>query len=233
MIGAIVLAAGVGRRMGLEGNKQYLALGEKSILSYSLAAMKKVEKISEIIVVYREGELDFAKLAVSEAEMEDYPIHYVVGGKERQDSVRLALAAAPKHWKKVIIHDGARPFVTADLISRVVEALDSYPGVIPGVTIADTIKTIDDGGRVIDSPRRSQLVAAQTPQGFHFPLILELHEKALENNLEVTDDASLLEQFGYHVQVIAGELNNKKITFVEDYEWAKWRIENAKNRQGV
>lgn len=144
------------------------------------------------------------------------PYRIISGGKFRQDSVRNALFVLPTTCSHVLIHDAARPFISPKLINNVIHALEAGAlGVIPGIPVTDTVKYIDKD-QTIHTPSREQLIAAQTPQGFHLKTILEGHNRATVEKWTVTDDGSILEMCGYPVQIINGEIENKKITFPQD-----------------
>ena len=138
----------------------------------------------------------------------------VLGGAERQDSVRLGLEALAAHKPdSVLIHDGARPFPDAALIDRVIEGLDNAPAAIPAMPLGDTIKRVDSG-RVVETVDRSQLWRAQTPQGFHFDAILAAHRQMAGRVL--TDDAAVAEAAGIAPLIVAGSEENLKVTTAED-----------------
>lgn len=216
MNGAIILAAGRGRRMKADRNKQYLSLSGHAVLFYSLLTFAQAKQIDGVILVVHPDEYAQAQALAQEAGLLPKLEAIVEGGAERQDSVRLALAAVPTNWQQVVIHDGARPLVSEGLINRVLSAMRPGCGVIPGVALRDTIKKIDDKSMVRQTVPRHELVAVQTPQGFYVEEIRHLHDKAYAEGVQVTDDAALFESYGYGVQVIPGEIRNLKITVPED-----------------
>lgn len=145
------------------------------------------------------------------------PWQVVLGGKRRQDSVARGLAALPQDCEAVLVHDGARPFVSAALIGRVLQGLRSgAAAVIPGLPLSDTVKEVDADGRVARTLERSSLRAVQTPQGFSLEALRMGHARAVAEGWETTDDASLLERCGVAVQLTQGEESNRKITTPED-----------------
>ena len=156
------------------------------------------------------------------------PWRTAAGGPRRQDSVRLGLAALPAACGTVLVHDGARPFLTPALVTRVADALTDSPtippadgaalpfGVVPGLPVTDTIKEVDAGNRVRRTPARADLRAAQTPQAFRTAALAEAHRRAEAEGWEVTDDASLMERCGHPVAVVEGDPANRKITLPED-----------------
>lgn len=139
------------------------------------------------------------------------------GGERRQDSVRNGLAVLPADCDTVLVHDSARPFATASLMVRVLDALErGCPAVIPGIAVTDTIKTVDACGQVLCTHERARLRAVQTPQGFALAPLRAAHARAEEEGWEVTDDAGLMERCSHSVVVVEGEESNRKITTVQD-----------------
>lgn len=215
MTGVVLLAAGRGSRMQQQVNKVYLRVNGVMLLAHSLATFGKMPEVEGIFVVIKKEEAQLAEEAVREAGIAQDKVQFVIGGEERQDSVRHALEQAPATWRRVLIHDGARPFVSAALARRVLNQIEDDVGVIPAVAVKDTIKYVENK-RVVHTPLRSHLMRAQTPQGFGLSRILTLHEKALADGLSVTDDAALYEAYGYPVHVVLGEEENEKMTVPED-----------------
>lgn len=218
MIGAIVLAGGMGKRMGAGMNKQYLTIDGSSMLSYALRSM--AQAADELIVVAAAGEEAQAAAAIAEAGLDAGRVKIVEGGAERQDSVRNALEAMPEVWDVVLIHDGARPFVPRPVMDRLMAVVRPGLGVIPGLAVTDTIKRVDAVGRVVETPDRNSLRAAQTPQCFMAQEIRTLHERAFKEQFQTTDDAALFEHYGYPVQVVEGSPLAKKLTYAGDMEEA-------------
>lgn len=214
MIGAIVLAGGQGKRMQAGMNKQYLQIDKRSVLSYAIESMAAVAQ--EIIVVAAAGEEKAALGAIRESGVAEQRCRIVIGGKERQDSVRHGLFAMPEAWQKVLIHDGARPFVPADLIHRLLEAVEAGIGAIPGIPVSDTIKRIDEDGFVIETPPRHMLRAAQTPQCFVASEIKALHVEVEKAALLFTDDAAIYEYGGKRIRMVEGDRMSKKLTVKND-----------------
>ena len=214
MIGAIVLAGGRGKRMQAGINKQYLQIEKRSVLSYAIESMAAVAQ--EIIVVAAAGEEKAAQGAIQESGVAENRCQIVIGGKERQDSVRHALIAMPETWEKVLIHDGARPFVPTDMIWRLLEAIEPNVGAIPGIPVSDTIKRIDEAGFVVETPPRQMLRAAQTPQCFLAKEIKELHLEAEKAAMLFTDDAAIYEYGGKHIRMVEGDRMSKKLTVKND-----------------
>ncbi|WP_108661132.1 bifunctional 2-C-methyl-D-erythritol 4-phosphate cytidylyltransferase/2-C-methyl-D-erythritol 2,4-cyclodiphosphate synthase [Acuticoccus kandeliae] len=214
-IDAVVLAAGRGTRLGGAIPKQYLPLGGRTVLARALDAFLAHPSVRRVVVVI--GPDDRAALAAAIGDRIDR-LAVVVGGDTRQGSVRAALdhlaADAPG---AVLIHDGARPFVSAGLVDRVVAALQDAPAVIPALTVADTLKRVA-GGTIIETVSREGLAAAQTPQGFHFAPFKAAHDRMSEM---ATDDAGVMEAAGHPVRIVEGERANFKITTEDDLAIAR------------
>ena len=203
----VLLLGGRGSRFG--GQKQFLTYKGKFLFEYLL---RRVEDLfSEIVLVVPEGHLDFFK--------EKYPRYKVaVGGKERQFSVYNGLGEVSEPI--VAIHDGARPFASRQLFERLLN-LGGCDGKIPVIPLRDTIKKVSPEGVVLETLKRDELVAVQTPQVFKTEILKGCHERALREHFLGTDDASLLERCGYKICTERGETFNFKITYPEDWEMAK------------
>jgi 2-C-methyl-D-erythritol 4-phosphate cytidylyltransferase / 2-C-methyl-D-erythritol 2,4-cyclodiphosphate synthase len=207
---ALVLAAGRGTRFGGTLPKQYLKLGGTSVLRHAVHAFRAHKRIDGVLVAIRSE--DRAEYDAALAGLDLLPP--ALGGAERQDSVRLGLEAlAPYRPERVLIHDGARPFPDAELIGRVIDALDSAPAAIPGLPLGDTIKRVADGV-IHETVDRAGLWRTQTPQGFHFEAIVAAHRKAAGQAL--TDDAAVAEAAGIAPTIVAGSEENLKVTTAQD-----------------
>ena len=131
-----------------------------------------------------------------------------------------------KECEVILIHDGARPFVTDDIIKRSINKANEHNAIVVGVKVKDTIKVVSDNGNIIDTPNRSYLWAVQTPQVFKYDIITKAYEDAYNNNYYGTDDAMLVERIGYNVKIIEGSYNNIKITTQEDLEFGEQILKN-------
>ena len=207
---ALIVAAGRGSRFGGTLPKQYLPLGGGTVLRHAVAAFAAHPRIAAVQVVIRDEDRALFDAAVTGLML----LPPVLGGGERQDSVRLGLEALTA-WDpaRVLIHDGARPFPDSTLIDRVIDALDTAPAAIPSLPLGDTIKRVADGV-VRETVDRSQLWRAQTPQGFHFGPILAAHRAAAGQIL--TDDAAVAEAAGLAPRIVAGSEDNLKVTTAQD-----------------
>ena len=224
MVSVIVLAGGRGKRMGSATSKQYIDLNGRPILYYTLKKFIDNKFIDKIILVIPEDEIEYCKKEV----LEKYDLRVdevAFGGKERQDSVYNGLKKA-EGSDIVLIHDGARPFISDEIIDKGIKYAEIYKAAAPGVMPKDTIKIKDDKNFSIDTPLRSSLVAVQTPQVFDYNMICECHEKVKEQNIQVTDDTMVAELFGNKVYLYDGEYTNIKITTPEDLILAQYLVKN-------
>lgn len=218
---AIVLAAGSGKRMNSKVHKQYLLLKGKPVLYYSLKAFED-SSIDDIILVVGAGEIDFCQKEIVD--------HYgfrkvraiVEGGKERYHSVYEGLKVADG-TDYVLIHDGARPFVSQTIIERTVEAVCEYKACVVGMPVKDTIKIVDEDTFAKETPNRSAVWMVQTPQAFSYPLIYDAYTRMFaEEDTAITDDAMVVERMtDYKVKLIEGSYQNIKITTPEDLDVAE------------
>ncbi|HLO75594.1 MAG TPA: 2-C-methyl-D-erythritol 4-phosphate cytidylyltransferase, partial [Magnetospirillum sp.] len=212
---ALVVAAGRGRRFGGDVPKQYQDLAGRPVLRHTLAALAVNPQIDAVRAVIHPDDADLYREAAAGLDLLD-PI---AGGATRQDSVRLGLESLlPLGVEVVLIHDGARPFVDAGTITRVIAALDNHPGAIPAVAVADTLKR-GVNGMVGATVERAGLWRAQTPQAFRFSHILSAHLAVAGH--ELTDDAAVAEHAGLGVALVQGAEENFKITTAADLDRAR------------
>lgn len=215
MISVIVAAAGRGSRMKRAENKVFLPLLDKPILRYSIEAFLGRCDVAEVIVICAAHEQDEMEGFVAPYRAHK-PVKVVVGGSERQYSVANALRAVDKKSELILVHDGARPLVTDEVVQSVIDSAREHRASIAAVPVKDTIKTVDGQGMVVDTPPRSTLYAVQTPQGFRSQLLFDAYARAEEDGFLGTDDASLVERLGVRVAVAKGDYQNIKITTPED-----------------
>lgn len=214
---AIVLAAGQGKRMNSKVQKQFLLIKGKPVLYYSLSCFQNSREIEEIIVVTGKESINFCKQEIIEAYGFSKVKAVIPGGKERYDSVYAGLCAC-EDSDYVFIHDGARPFLSNDMIRRGKEAVLDYGACVIGMPSKDTIKIADENGMVESTPSRNKVWNIQTPQIFSYTAIREAHEKARQQNMaDITDDAMVIERFGnMKIKLVEGSYKNIKITTPED-----------------
>lgn len=220
---AIVVAAGQGRRMGMQTQKQFLDLGEgRPVLYYSLACFQESPVIDEIVLVTSQEGIEYCKTKI----VDKYAMHKVTkiiqGGRERRDSVREGLKQCTDA-DHVFIHDGARPFVTGEILERAMDAVRTYKACAVGVPVKDTVKLLDREGFVRETPARECVWQVQTPQCFSYPLICKAHAIVEGRPSKmVTDDAVAVELSGLaKVKMVMGAYSNLKITTPEDLQIAK------------
>lgn len=225
MNGVVIVAAGTGSRMKKDINKQFIKLKNKEIVAHTIEKFYNSENIDDIVVVIREDEEEYFNKNIKE-KYGFTNIKVAHGGNERQDSVFNGIKMLKKECEVVLIHDGARPFVTDDIIKRSINKANEYNAVVVGVKVKDTIKVVSDNGNIIDTPNRSYLWAVQTPQVFKYDIITKAYEDAYNNNYYGTDDAMLVERIGYNVKMIEGSYNNIKITTQEDLEFGEQILKN-------
>jgi 2-C-methyl-D-erythritol 4-phosphate cytidylyltransferase / 2-C-methyl-D-erythritol 2,4-cyclodiphosphate synthase len=220
---ALIVAAGSGVRAGSDGPaKQYRTIGGRPVLEYSLETFLSHPAVTSVQVVI--GAQDAAQYEAL-APQNDKLRRPVTGATTRQGSVMSGLAAYREHPPdRVLIHDGVRPFVGVDLITRVIDALDRAEAVVPTLPVTATLKKVDTGGRVNATVSRAALHTAETPQGFHYATILAAHTKAASNGLTFTDDAAVAEWAGLTVCSVPGDANNVKLTTAADIAAADRRL---------
>ena len=214
-VGAVIVAAGKSQRMG-EVDKLFALLGGKPLLARTTQAFQKCRLVEQIVVVVSGEKEEMCQRLVAGEEWSKVS-DVCLGGRRRQDSVAAGLKQL-NNCQWVVIHDGARPLVTVDLIKRGLEAAQETGVAVAAVPVTDTIKVTGDDRIVHQTPPRQNLWAVQTPQVFRIDIITEAYQKA---NGDVTDDASLVEQLGYPVKLYIGSYDNIKITTPEDLALAE------------
>ena len=214
---AIVLAAGQGKRMNSKVQKQFLLIKGKPVLYYSLSCFQNSREIEEIIVVTGKESINFCKQEIIEAYGFSKVKAVIPGGNQRYDSVYAGLCAC-EDSDYVFIHDGARPFLSDDMIKRGKEAVLVYGACVIGMPSKDTIKIADENVMVESTPSRNRVWNIQTPQIFSYTAIREAHERARQQNMaDITDDAMVIERFGnMKIKLVEGSYENIKITTPED-----------------
>ena len=220
MVSAVIVAAGMGRRMGAGINKTYLLLGGKTVLENTVSAFENCKKIDEIAVVTddiekcRELLKDFKKVTA-----------VVLGGETRQDSVKNGLKAVRGDF--VAIHDGARALVCEEDIEKVICEAEKYGAAALGVKCKDTLKIADKNGFIVKTADREFIYHIQTPQVFVRTEIEQAHNMCTG---EVTDDCAVMESIGKKIKIIEGSYENIKITTPEDLIIAEKIIEKRNNQ---
>ncbi len=217
-IAVVITAAGSSTRMGGTIKKEYLPLGDGTVLS---ACVKAFETASKIIITIPAGNEQQALKAINPTDELKSKLEFVTGGTTRQKSILNALEHIKKSAEQpqyILIHDGARPFVSQEVIQNVIAGTIQYEAAAPGIKPTDTIKQINSEGFIVKHLERSLLTAIQTPQGFVFEKLYEAHKKAAKDDYEYTDDSEIWGKYAGPVKLVEGDVNNKKITYPGDLE---------------
>ena len=220
-VSAIIAAGGRGLRLGADRPKQFLEIGGRSILEASVGALAASNRIDEIVVALPDDHLAAAGKGWAAVAK---PIAFVAGGRRRQDSVANAFAKAAGHADVIVIHDAARPFVTADMIARTIDAALEHGAAIAANPARDTVKQTGDPDRDGSRPIRATIpretvFLAQTPQAFQRDVLARAIAEG--SSIDATDEATLVERLGLPVRVVEGDLRNIKITTAEDLALAR------------
>jgi 2-C-methyl-D-erythritol 4-phosphate cytidylyltransferase len=217
---ALITAAGKGQRMNSEIPKQYLFLGDKPILVHTLQIFEECPAIDGIYLIVPQDQLTMVQKDLIEKYHFKKVLKLVRGGKMRQLSVWNGLQAIRSGCSIVVVHDGVRPFISCRLIKKSIEEAQKNGAAVVGVPAKDTVKRIVKGNKVQTLPRE-EIWLAQTPQSFQFSLLKRAYQKAQQEDLVGTDDASLVENLGHSITLIKGDYSNLKITTPEDLVWAE------------
>ncbi len=227
---AIVLAGGRGRRMGLAVAKQYLLLGGRPMLCYSLDVFERFDRIDDIVLVVGKGQIPYCRDEIVEKYGFGKVCSIVEGGAERYHSVWAGLQAVQKRKADyVFIHDGARPLISQEILARAYEEVQRSRACVVGMPVKDTIKLADERGYIDMTPKRSRVWQIQTPQVFETELIFRAYQEVIENEAKlleqgvlITDDAMVVENVCQcPVKLVEGSYQNIKITTVEDLKIAE------------
>jgi 2-C-methyl-D-erythritol 4-phosphate cytidylyltransferase len=212
VIGLVLAAGGVGRRFGLGLPKQFVTVQEKPLYARALEAF--LPFVTEVVVVVPDGWQDQVETRLRSLDWGGRR-SVSVGGAHRQDSVWAGIGRLSEEAKWILVHDAARPYVSGEVIQRVVEATQLYGACIPAVPVSETVKEVEADwvARTLD---RGRLVRVQTPQGFARDLLLKAFEQARGDGFQGTDEAMLVERIGVPVRVVQGDPANLKITWRED-----------------
>lgn len=202
--------------MKAEMNKQYLLLKGRPIIAHTISVFEKSPLIDEIILVINKNDVDVCKKNILKKYKFKKVKKVIIGGKERQRSVYNGILEVNKKSEVVLIHDGARPIVSDQIIERCIRGAKEYGAVSAGVPIKETIKIMKSDRFVHFTPKRENVWITQTPQAFKTEIIKKAHEIAIEEDVLGTDDAMLIEHIGEKVKMIEGDYENIKITTPED-----------------
>ncbi|MDO4333897.1 MAG: 2-C-methyl-D-erythritol 4-phosphate cytidylyltransferase [Eubacteriales bacterium] len=233
---AVVLAAGQGKRMGTKVAKQYLEIHGRPLLYYTLRAFEESPLIDSIVLVVGDaGQISYCKNEIIDVYHFKKVGTITIGGKERYDSVFRALSVIAEKMSGtaregyVFIHDGARPFVTQEILQRCLEAAAANEACVAAMPVKDTIKIADGEGFAQSTPRRDLLWTVQTPQTFSFSLIYQAYckmaaqrERLEKSGIQITDDAMVVETFtDRKVKLVEGSYENIKVTTPDDLKLAE------------
>ncbi|HJY87191.1 MAG TPA: 2-C-methyl-D-erythritol 4-phosphate cytidylyltransferase [Candidatus Acidoferrales bacterium] len=234
-IAAILPAAGLGTRMGAETPKQFLELDGVPLVIFTLRRLATCAAITDFFIPTRAEEV--APLAERVArEQLGRPVRVVRGGGHRQESVAQALAEVSDDTEIVLVHDAVRPFVTRELVERVISEARARGAVILGIPAMDTVKEVkraslpEDVARITATIPRELIVLAQTPQAFSTKLLKEAFRKAQQDSVLASDEAGLVERLGQDVHVVLGSERNIKITRPADMELARFYLEQERSK---
>jgi 2-C-methyl-D-erythritol 4-phosphate cytidylyltransferase len=205
--------------------KAFLALGGEPMLLHAARSFEAAASVDAVVAVVPAGELETARAMLAGlGKLQSL----VPGGARRQDSVLEGLKQAPEGFAGIVlVHDVARPFADAALIDAVAAAARQYGAALPVLGVVDTLKRVCEG-RVVETIDRSELAAAQTPQGFRFELLVRAYEAAFRERCTLTDEAMAVERLGHAVAAVHGSFRNRKLTTPEDLAWAEWILAGTK-----
>ncbi len=209
LVHLLIAAAGSGRRMGGDRNKLLLSIAGRPVLAWTLEAALAANRIQWIGLVGQEIDREDILCLVPTTVK---PVEWIQGGRTRQESVQRGLAALPRDAEHVLIHDGARCLAEPSLFDRCADGVAKGEALIAATAVTDTIKRVDAAGIITATPDRSELWAAQTPQGFQVAQLRRGHVEAQDQGWSVTDDASLYERLGWPVKVLDAGPSNIKVT---------------------
>lgn len=225
---AIILAGGAGKRMGTATNKQFLLIENKPIIVHTLQIFEDCRAVDGIYLVVNQKDLPLIQEEILETYKFNKIMKLVIGGKLRQDSVRNGLEAIEHPCDVVVIHDGARPFVSPAFIEKGIFLMEMYDAVIPALPMKDTVKVISKEGFVVKTLERDSLWHVQTPQTFKYQLIVKAYREGMAKKHYGYDDATFIEHMGKKVKVIEGSPYNMKITTPEDLTIARGLLSELK-----
>ena len=219
---AIVVAGGDGSRLGADRPKAFIGLGGRPLLAHSIDLLEDHPAVDRMVLVVP-AEWEEPATLLSDELAAGKVVAAVPGGETRALSVAAGLDVVADDAEAILVHDAARPFATAELIDRLLEALATHAGAVPAVAVTDTVKRVE-GGRVAETLDRSELRAVQTPQAFRAEALRRAYAAPAGALRDATDCASLVEAAGLEVAVVPGEGGNMKITSPEDLARAEERL---------
>lgn len=228
-VNAVIVAAGKGERMGASLPKAFLPLAGVPLIIHTVRSLTRSTRIAEVILVVAAEQETFCRDLLATHGPFSLSVRLVHGGPERQDSVRLGLAALDSACEIVVIHDAARPFITPEIIDQSILVAAEVGGALVAVQVRDTLKRVEQDGMVRETVSRQHLWLAQTPQTFRTSLIRAAHDRAFAAGVQVTDDAALVEWVGGQVKIVHGDPMNFKITTPGDLHLAEAILKRHKS----
>jgi 2-C-methyl-D-erythritol 4-phosphate cytidylyltransferase len=229
-LGVVIVAGGKGTRMKTSDSKQYLPLGDRPIVVHTIQVFEHIPEVAEIILVVGEHDITRNQDYVNKYQLSKVK-RIVTGGYQRQQSVSLGLDALSSEVEWVLVHDGVRPFVTADQVRACWHKAMDCDAAVLAVPVKDTIKIANEDGYIISTPPRNSLWTIQTPQAFRLSLLQQAHREATLDHFLGTDDAMLIERMDKQVAIVEGDYYNIKMTTPEDMVWAAWILGHVRGEK--
>ena len=218
-VGVVIVAAGSGTRTGSKELKQFRWVAGKPMLLHSLQAFQRRADVAMVVCVLPRDSVGDPPPWIFQSDIERLLLS--VGGRERSESVYNGLEDLPEEVRFVLVHDAARPLASDEMIDRVVAEARKGHGAIAALPVVDTLKEVDESGRIVRTVPRERLWRAQTPQGFPREMIEEVYARARRERVTATDDAALCEWYGHPVVVVPGSELAMKITEESDFARAE------------
>jgi 2-C-methyl-D-erythritol 4-phosphate cytidylyltransferase len=225
-IAVVIASAGSGKRLSSDVKKQYMILGNKPVLYHTIKKFDEIENIDSITVVCDAEGIEFVEKEIIEKYAFKKAINTVKGGATRTESVLRGLESLESDTKYVLIHDGVRPFIKGAVIKEAIRQTLSGKSIVVCSKTVDTIKVAEEG-KIIKTLDRSVLWNAETPQCFNYGLILEMVGEAVDLDFQFTDEASILEYFGFDVHIVENSHSNLKITMPKDLVYGEYLLKGA------
>jgi 2-C-methyl-D-erythritol 4-phosphate cytidylyltransferase len=214
-VGVVIVAAGSGSRTGSEQLKQFRWVAGKPMLLHSIQRFMERPDVALVVAVLPRAYAGDPPPWIFQCDLDRLLVS--VGGRERGDSVLSGLQDMPPEVKTVLVHDAARPLADSSTIERVITEARRGHGAVAALPVADTLKEVDDDGRIVRTIDRARLWRAQTPQGFPRDMIERAYAEARKARMNATDDAALCERLGFEVVVVPGSELAMKVTVEEDF----------------
>ena len=225
-IGALIVAAGRGTRLGAKDAKAFVDLAGTSMLVRSVCAITSAVPVESMVVVVPAGQTERAEDLVRQVLRPGLDCVFVAGGEERQESVRNGLDVLAQKCDVVLVHDAARPLVPRSVVGECIRVASEKGAAIAALPSTDTLKEVSEEGQVVRTLDRARIWTVQTPQAFRVKILCNAHARAAAEGFSATDDAALVERYGGSVWAVRGDPRNRKITTPEDLAWARCLLES-------